>query len=337
MNILFYDATTPVAYTFSTLQQQALGGTEATIIRIAHALAAFHTVTVAQHNRFEDCEENNVRYVSLKTAHQLNPNAVILLRSYDLLSEIGTRYQNARLFFWVHNTPSNEFFRVKPVLLQFGYQIITVSNYHRQSVEEKLKGKWHQQLLSTKKSKTTVPVHTLYNPIADDLNPDETTFNHNKLLFLSSPHKGLKETLAAFKQVLNHFPDFRLSISNPGYRQMTYSLPEQARFLGVLRHQEVIQQLRESFCVFYPQTSKPETFGLIYAEANAVGTPVLANHFGAAKEVLSHSTQLINGKKIDHIIAKLHEWKKQRPQVYGKPEFRLRCVTQQWLQLLEKQ
>ncbi len=58
-----------------------------------------------------------------------------------------------------------------------------------------------------------------------------------------------------------------------------------------------MQHIRESLCVFYPQTQRCETFGLVYAESNAVGTPVLAHDFGAAREVLSSPDQLINGKK----------------------------------------
>ncbi len=170
-----------------------------------------------------------------------------------------------------------------------------------------MQGKWYQQWFLASRSKANVPIHAIYNPIADLLCPDDTVVQANKLLFLSSPHKGLKETLTIFSEVKKYFPHFQLVISNPGYRAMTYSLPEQVSFLGVLRHEEVIQQLRESFCVFYPQYIKPETFGLIDAEANAVGTPVLAHNFGAAEEILSDSSQLIDGRQIDAVVSKLHE------------------------------
>ncbi len=46
-NILFYDPACQQPYDTQTLRQQALGGTEASCVRIADALGAF----VMQHNR----------------------------------------------------------------------------------------------------------------------------------------------------------------------------------------------------------------------------------------------------------------------------------------------
>jgi glycosyltransferase involved in cell wall biosynthesis len=179
-----------------------------------------------------------------------------------------------------------------------------------------------------------LPISVLYNPIDDDLKPDTTAWQPEKLLFMSSPQKGLPYTLKHFEQLRQHFPEYQLFVSNPGYNHTTIALPEQVHFLGTLAHHQVIQHLRESFCVFYPQPERLETFGLVYAEANAVGTPVLAHDGGAASEVLSTSQQLVNGHHFSTVLNKIHEWRAQRPVVQAQEQFRLAQVTAAWLGLL---
>ena len=66
-----------------------------------------------------------------------------------------------------------------------------------------------------------------------------------------------------------------------------------------------------------------------------MGTPVLAHTFVAASEVLSDSTQLVNGHNPKSIIAKLVEWRNHRPKLVAKPEFRLSRITEDWLRLLQ--
>jgi glycosyltransferase involved in cell wall biosynthesis len=99
----------------------------------------------------------------------------------------------------------------------------------------------------------------------------------------------------------------------------------------------VLRYVRESLCVFYPQTVHAETFGLVFAEANAVGTPVLAHDFGAAREVLSNPEQLVDGKDPRALIAKLRAWHDgARAQVAARPEFRASAVIAEWLRLVEE-
>jgi len=336
MHILFYDPLTPWAYSKKIFQKQSLGGTEATVLRIAEGLAPYHAISITQAYRQEPLQEENIHYLPLEQAHGLTPDVVVLLRSHLHLLEVGKRYRNARLFFWIHNTPSNALFRHKRTLAQYHYQIIAVSHYQRELAEKKLLGKWWQRLLKDKRLTDNIPVHILYNPIADDLQPDTTPWDKNKLLFLSSPHKGLAETLKLFQSISYHYPEYQLYLTNPGYQKMTLPLTDKVHYLGSLPHAEVIQKLRESFCVFYPQYVNPETFGLIYAEANAVGTPVLAHDFGAAREVLSDATQLIDGSNPRKILQKITAWREKRLVVRGKPEFRLQEVIKRWQALLSR-
>lgn len=334
MKILFYDVVAPRLYTQLTLLETGLGGTEATITRVAHALKNHHTIYIAQHLRTTEQNQliDDVHYISCETANNLTPDVVILLRHYSWLEKIATLFPTAQRFFWLHNMPSKSLFRVRDSLAKHHYQIIAVSHFHCRQIERRLYGKWYQRLFSFDK-KISIPVHVIYNPIADHLTPNNTCWKPKQMILASSPYKGIKESLALFTHVLNHFPEYELLIATYADWDSNIKLPKQAKFLGSLSHAQVIQHFRESFCVFYPQPIRCETFGLVYAEANAVGTPVLAHHFGAASEVLSHTTQLIDGFNPHSIIAKITEWRDQRPILTARDEFRLNSVLQSWLAL----
>ena len=335
MNILIYDPATPITYTDATLHQQALRGTESTIVRIAHALSRYHPISIAQHcrNTTDNLISNGVRYISFATAHTLSPDIVILLRHPALIEMITAFFPQARHFLWMHNLPSRHLYTYANFMAKQGWQIIAVSHFHRKKIEMRLQGKWYQRLF--RKQKGRVPVHVLYNPIADDLDFNEMPIDSNQMIFTSSSYKGLIPTLKLFAMVREQFPEYELLIISPNDLDKDIILPKQARSVGPLPPHQLIQHIRESFCVFYPQTERVETFGLVYAEANAVGTPVLAHDFGAASEILSHPCQLINGYNVSTVIEKIREWREQRPIVKAKTEFKLSNVIQSWLRLFE--
>src|SRR3990167_10401246 len=122
--ILFYDFTTPFAYTGLTAFERGMGGTESTVLRIAEALANTHKVYVAEHCRslHEEIEHNGVYYISLESAHKLRLNAtdaVILIRQYKLVELVATYHPKAQLFLWMHNLAPHHLYRYAPVLAQY--------------------------------------------------------------------------------------------------------------------------------------------------------------------------------------------------------------------------
>jgi len=338
MQILFYDIAAPYIYTDISRIQKGLGGTESTITRIAHALADKHDIVVAQYHRqtTEDTESNGVRYLSLNSANQLSPDIVVLLRRREWIEPVARLFPRARHFFWMHDTPSKKLYLYRRLFHRYAYEIIAVSDFHIQEIKKRLYGKWYQRLLKPWHFCHATPtVHRIYNPIDDHLDKDDATWHPQQMILASAPNKGLALNLKAFEQINQVFPEYELLIAT--YAKWNDSeLPRNVRFLGSLPQHELFKKIRESFCMFYPQYQNKETFGLVYAETNAIGTPVLAHDFGAAREVLSDPTQLIDGRNIDSIIEKLKEWRKNRPVVRAKPEFRLSNVKQEWIKLLEK-
>ena len=338
--VLFYDIATPMVYTNQTLQEfTVIRGSESTVIRLAHRLKNYYTIYVAQHCRATNNNQisDGVHYISFETAHDLAPDFVIFLRHGRLVDTVFKRFPHAKHFFWMHNLPMRNLYSKLDVLSKHQCELIAISHFHAKTIEKRLEGKWYQRIFQKNNKKSRVPVRMIYSPIEDHLTPDNTVWNPNQMIVTSASYKGLPEILKRFYALQTHFPEYELLISKPpSHMRNKLKLSSSIRFLEPLPYHQLIQHIRESFCVFYPQTERVETFGLIYAESNAVGTPVLAHDFGAASEILSDSSQLINGKSMTSIIEKITEWRKNRPLVQANNQLRLSRVMQDWLALLKK-
>ncbi len=162
-----------------------------------------------------------------------------------------------------------------------------------------------------------VPVTYIYNVIDSDYTKTDEPYDRNKLFFFSTPNKGLKEVIKHFAELLKQAPDYHLYIAGATAEQLeNYDLNKQllpsdsVTVLGRLAKSEIIAHLRSSFCVFYPQPVHAETFGLVYVEANCVGTPILGHPFGAATEVIGNTEQLVNGKNSKAVVNKMLDWQK---------------------------
>ena len=140
----------------------------------------------------------------------------------------------------------------------------------------------------------------------------------------------------SYELLQTQLPDLKLYIANPGYMSIDDYLTEDQRnaqgvvILDTIPHEQVIQHMRTALCVLYPQNKFFETFGIVYAEANAVGTPVIALDFGAAKEVLSDESQVLPDDD-DAILARIKDYQeaKQKPHPV-RHEFRLSNVIKAW-------
>jgi Glycosyl transferases group 1 len=162
-------------------------------------------------------------------------------------------------------------------------------------------------------------------------------------------------------------PDLRLRVGSPGYKSLRRARIESVDgkidgvdWLGALPHERILQEVRTALCVFYPNFVLPETFGLVLAEAKAVGTPVLTHACGAASEVLADPRMLLpvtpslrvyeqaasripSGLRrfvalwaeplglFQPYVNRLHAWRYgERPAVGPDARFRLSVVAQRW-------
>lgn len=334
--LIFFDMTAPYAYDDKTLKTTGCGGTEATLIRIAEGLADTFDVTVCQKERVKDYKSKaGVKYVTLDKIETIkNPHAVINLRSAMALPFLREMFKDTKLLLWLHDLEgtmgiSSPLADALPILEETKALIVTVSSFHNTHIKE---------VLTARKKYPDIKMSYIYNPIDDKIVPNKTKYDKNKLLFLSSPHKGLDMVMSKFKNLKNNFPDLKLHIANPGYLQGTVTESEDIKVLGELKHSDVIKELRSAFCLFFPNPDyfTRETFGIVFAEANAVGTPVLTHAHGGAIEILSDSPQQLIDVRDDKMMFNTFDYwyNKERPTVKLNKNFRLSSVLKDWKEIL---
>ena len=203
--ILFYDAVCQQPYDTRSLSAQALGGSESTLVRVADALGAW----VIQHNRTTDWE----RYRRPQRLPGIS--SVIVMRDARGWPAVREYFPAARFFLWLHD-------RVRPhgsrarwlaasaaLLRELAVTAVCVSDSQRAGVSAALR------VLGLADA---VRCLTLYNAVDDALQPDGTAVDERKLVFFSSPNKGLDFALDAFGALRRRMPDLRLVVGNPGYK-----------------------------------------------------------------------------------------------------------------------
>jgi glycosyltransferase involved in cell wall biosynthesis len=349
--LLFYDPVCREPYDTRTLGTRALGGTEATLTRIADSLGAL----VVQHNRTVDWE----RYRRPQALPGIA--SVVVVREARALRAVRQNYPQARLFLWLHDRIEPGSSRARRLaadaatLRDLAVTVVCVSDWQRARVTATLRGFGLAE---------RVPVVRIYNPVAEGLVPDGTPVDERKLAFFSSPNKGLAFTLDAFAELHRRMPDLTLVVGNPGYKQRGGAAAAGVRFLGAQPHALMLGEVRSALCTFFPNFVIPETFGLVFAESHAVGTPVLTHDCGAAREVLGGGAEVLPlGSSVRLYEALLHRlplaWRRgparlaaaaglfdayaerigawragPRPRVAPDPRFLLGGIARQWRTLL---
>lgn len=350
---VFFDPSCLQPYDTQTLHESALGGSEATLARIADSLGAL----VVQHNR----TAASGRY--LPVAPLPGIEQVVVNRDSRALPAVRRLYPGARIFLWLHDRLAPRSRRARwlastaGLLLETSTHIVCVSEYQRRDVEATL----HSIGL-----RDQLRVSTIYNPVEDSLVPDDSAVDPDTLVFFSSPNKGLRFALDAFGAMRARMPALRLLVANPGYYSEPLVDVEGVRNLGSQPPQRLHVHVRGSLATFAPNWRIPETFGLVFAESLAVGTPVLTHDCGAALEVIGDPRQVLpvapaarvyqalcgamptHWRRIpavaaarlglfDIYIDRVIAWRRgERPLVKPDPRFRLSHIAAQWRALLEK-
>jgi glycosyltransferase involved in cell wall biosynthesis len=339
MKIVFIDPKCPSPYDGEALRTRGLGGTEATVVRIAQGLQKNHVVQVVQHNRETACHEGeNLAFLPLHMLQSATADAdhIFFIQKAQYI-EIAAQ-SKARLWLWLHNFLGEEvpYFWQDHVRYKLG--IVCVSRTHAQHTQRYLHGFLGYRLSMGWMARGGLLY--LHNPIDDGVVPNAQTMrDKNKLVFFSSPYKGLDQVLESFKLLHARSPSLRLYVADPGYAtkfdMKLLDIPGVVK-LGTLSHAAVMQHVREALCVFAPQRKRPETFGLVYAESNAVGTPVLAHRFGAAQEVLCEANPPLDTSNTQDVIQTVLQWAESGgPAVQVRGIFRQTHVVATWQKFLQ--
>jgi glycosyltransferase involved in cell wall biosynthesis len=351
-SVLFYDPLCRQPYDTHSLQHRATGGTEASVTRIADALGAL----VSQHNRSQDAGNYRtpVRIAGIEQ--------VVVVRESRALPMLRELYPRARFHLWVHDrldpgsTRARRLATTARLLRELEVRVICVSDTQRHRVEATL-----ARIGVADRARA----HTIYNPVADELAPDGRAIDRDKLVYFSSPNKGLAYTLDAFRSLRRRIPALRLLVGNPAYKRGGAGARDGVHYLGPQSQMRIHEEVRGALCTLALNFVLPETFGLVYAESKALGTPVLTHDYGAAAEVIGDPRQVLpvrraqrayealvhglpphwrrgparladRGGLFDAYYERVALWRDGgRPQVGPDPRFRLSAVAAQWRTLLQ--
>lgn len=315
------DPCCPAPYGPETRAARPLGGTEATVLKIVGALQSVFRFRLFQAKAFASDRFDGCATRLLENAFQdRSCRAFLVINSWKVACRLRRFHPRIPISLWLHVHPGRHNRQMGVALAKADIEVICVSKSHARQLSEFLS---HKSLPA---------ISHIWNPIADDLKPDDTPRNPDRLLFCSSPHKGLAQVLQQFAVLRESLPNLTLEVADPGYLSWNVgAIPEGVWLRGSLSHDRLISRMRRALCLFYPQNSFAETFGLVIAEANAVGTPVLVQQgLGANDEVVSGPDQLVDGSNADQLAERIRQWQASFPLIAAHPEFRLSRVAGMW-------
>ncbi len=315
-----------------------MGGTELTAARVAEMLAAHHELYVLQHCRNDSvCSVNGVRYESGGSWRTVAVNRdfdiVIIINSFKLLA-LWRRHARAgtRLILWRHNFIGATHKHAADLLTNIDAFLVCVSEYHKRH---------SLNVLGVSASSPVADrLRAIYNPVVtveDEASDDASAkVDVNQLLFASSPHKGLPQVVENFSKLKARIPELKLLVCNPGYLERPLPDCPGVQYTGKLRPAQVHALMRRSLCLFNAQSTFAETFGLVFAESQRMGTPVVAQRgLGAVDEVVGHDYgQALDVDDEDQVYASVMRWRSMRPQLSLNPAFAAQVICRQWLELL---
>lgn len=328
-DVIFLDTTSPKYYDRITLEKEALGGSEASVIRVAESLGKlglkvavieariknYFEPTIGQYAFF--FHSDDVESMSCKHYIQIRGNTNPQL------------FHGARKYVWLHDVCTDEA-QWLPSLKEHRITVIGVSSWHESNIRKTLEGYDN--------------ITHIYNPVPDEIFVDKETilnYDPNVMVWASSPHKGLDKAITLFKEIKKKNHKMQLIVFNPGYKSIdveALSVISGISVYGAMSCKQVWSVIQKSLCVFYP-TEYEETMCLVAAEANALGTPVATNSIAALKEVVSSTLQFPDNNDLYQrdITSMVLDWSKNgRPKVLGKEEFKSSNVIMDWVRLLAR-
>lgn len=295
-------------YNYDSLENDSLGGTEATTIRLSEGFATkgLKVGVITQHDGLPYTSPAGVHYLPPRWKSVVRPDTVIHLRSRRDLELFRTSKQ----IIWMHDA--------------VGIEHNNVSNWHDYTGDIQCVGvsDWHVKNILSQAPKLNVK--RIYSPV------DENCYSHprvdvdiNQLVWMSSPHKGLHEALEKFNTLRSILPSLRLAVFNPGYFLATEKASPGVKYIQKANRSDMRLVIASSLALFYP-TEFEETFGLVAAEAEALGTPCITNPVAALAE---SSTTFYTVDDIQQLQA-------NRPVIYGQGKFKFDSIWPEWEKIL---
>jgi colanic acid/amylovoran biosynthesis glycosyltransferase len=235
--------------------------------------------------------------VALPISSRLNIPLIVTFHGYD--ATVEERF--ARQSFYLHR----KYVRHKEELKVKAACFIVVSNY--------IKGKLLQQGFPEEK----IVVHYIGVDI-DKFHPEPSVIREKKVLFVGRfvEKKGCEYLIRAMKKVQDIEPGAELVVIGDGplrknLEGLAGSILNKCSFLGVQSPDSVRAWMNrvKVFCVpsIVASTGDAEAFGLVFAEAQAMGLPIVSFATGGIPEAVSHGETglLVQEKDVEGLAASI--------------------------------
>lgn len=320
-DVIFLDTTSNKYYDRETLEKQPLGGTEASVVRVAEGLGSLGlkvAVVQSQCPEFEPMMGEYCFFMHSKEIPGMTANHYVQIRN----SKNSNLFPKAKKYLWLHDV-AGEYLRSWEEIAEFNLELIGVSRWHAKNIRDF----------------TGRDVSYIYNPVPEHIYTPldkRKGYDKNLLVWMSSPHKGLNKALKTFKTLYEKNNHLKLAVFNPGYYELNPEIELQQGVHIVRSGSTSCHQLwhyvSNALCVFYP-TQYKETFGCIAAEANALGTPLVTYRNAGLSESVTGDNQFCRSNK--DAVNKVLSWNDgHRPTIFGNDEFKQSNVILKWVKLL---
>lgn len=277
--------------------EKGLGGSEEAVVHLSRELTELGwKVTVYANPGSEQGEHDGVNYVPwFEFNHQDKFNAIILWRTIGL---VDANLDSKFTMVWMHDVPNNPDFteeRINKV-----DKIAVLSEFHKSLFRMNKDGKFVQ-----------IPEHKFFltaNGIAD-LKPEKWNGNSKRLIYASSPDRGLIYLLQNWGKVISEVPDAELHVyygfdvfdaihkNNPArmqWKQQVLDLMEQPgiTYHGRVGHTKLHEEYSKSGYWAYP-TDFEEISCISAMKAQALGAIPVVTNYAALEETVK------NGVRVD--------------------------------------
>lgn len=207
---------------------------------------------------------------------------------------------HARSSFFLHR----RYLERRAVLQREGRLFIAVSEFVR------------ERLLAQGYPKERTVVHYIGVRL-DRFRPDVAVVREPVVLFVGrlSPEKGCVYLIRAMRRVQHECPDAELVVLGDGplratLERLALGNVGRCRFLGAVPQEEVIAWMARAQVLCVPSVRLPseqaEGFGLVFAEAQAMGLPVVSSAVGGISEAVVHGETGLLGPERDETTLSTH-------------------------------
>lgn len=328
--IVFIDPVCPAPYDHLSVRQTAVPEAAASVAHLAQALAqAGASVVVYQHGRARPAVVSGVWFFPLAAwaQHAQAMDAVVHVESLDHMPAACARFPQARALLWRHTLRPASLAEDAAVLTDCAAWVVAVSDHQLAHWRRLLRDAGHLDLARR--------VQRIHDACADGPAPAHTRVHPLTLACVEASPAGRDIAMAVWQGLRARAPGFALRWLTADGELPSGLMPQAGLSAQAWGTAASAQALAQCLALLVPPRSPAPLGAAPYAQALALGVPVLAHAQGSALELLRDPRQVINAEHASALVATLWAWSQgQRPRVGPRADLWPAAIAQDWARLL---